>query len=502
MVLVLGTPQKDAFYKKAKKLGRKLKSWNVNEKVLVIGHRDGDGMAAASVSYQGLRHLGFQDIEPVILLSPEEDVIDEYLNEFQPKYVLTCDICSSFDEFFATRVEDYIITDHHPNKSNFYGPNNLNCIEFGFEDEKDASGSTTVFCLFFPLFPLSLWETKDGQVMISHAIAGAMSDFQFTNDNITGINEDVVKLGVSKGALIVSRGINLFGRSMYPVHVTLSRANIPQLTYVECLEFMRGLGIHLKNGDGLWRRIVDLTKSEQQRIIEELLLYLKALQFPDPIQIVKRLILGNTFDLPGLKHLPCTDLEDGRKTLDPREIYHVINYCCRRGKAHLAFQLLNFEEVEPEVIKEVRRLHLKGDQEIVQAIQAVEAGKIQMDFDFDGRFLFADFTDVIYYDQVGVAAGVIMNIHPQLELVASACHHEYDMYKVSVRASERVWNSTDNSGSLADANRVFEKTKEKLGIDFQSGGHRFACSAYIPKTAIHVLVELLKEYYSTLKFTR
>ncbi|MHA1379905.1 MAG: DHH family phosphoesterase [Candidatus Helarchaeota archaeon] len=483
-----------SFFKKGKELSSRLNFWERSSKVMIIGHRDGDGMSAASVLLQGLKQLGFRKIVTQIMLSPDLEILESILQEDSPKYVITCDIGADFAPILETNVSDYIITDHHPNKNGKYGEKQLNCIEFGFDDESDASGSILAFCLLMPLFDNVFWETETGRVMLAYAISGAISDFQFQK-KIGEINRIILDMAKISGAVKVKKDISVFGRGTYPAFVAISRACIPGISdYYLCRDLINSV-IETKDGE-LWRRIIDLTQEEKQAILN--LIINRLISVSNKIDIkgfLQKEVVSEVYDLEALRGWDCTRIPDGRYTLDPREILHKINYCCRQGYWNLALQLLNEKKIPEDIYEKIEVLHKMGDQEVANALSAYNEGILPIKTANDGKVVWIDFSDYIFYDEVGVVAGVIMKQARDIEIILSSCKmDENGNYKVSVRAREKVWEMIDEDNEFADAKKVYKRTKIETNEEIKYGGHRFAMSGYMPKKIIPVLFQNMVEY--------
>ncbi|NVM02165.1 MAG: hypothetical protein HWN67_07505 [Candidatus Helarchaeota archaeon] len=485
------------FFKKAKNLSERINEWNRKSKIMIIGHRDGDGISATSVLLQGLKKLGFLKIIPHILLSPDLDNLDSLLREYSPKYVLTCDIGSEFAPILKEHVSDYLITDHHPNKSGVYGERQLNCIEFGLNDEIDASGSTTAFSLIKYLFDNSFWETNTGKVILAYAISGAISDFQFQKKTGT-INEVILNMAKVYEAVRVTTDISLFGRGLYPVYITINRSGIPGFSdYHFCRDIINST-IKPKDGD-YWRRIIDLNKEEKQQLVNIIINRIISIAKTDVKKFLKKEVISPVYDLEALRGWDCTKNPDGRFSLDPREILHRINYCCRLGHWDLALTLLNDQKVPTEILNRIEELHKLGDQEVAEALEAYNNGVLPIKTACEGKVVMIDFSDYIFYDEVGVVAGVIMKQNRDLEIVLSSCQMDKTgQYKVSVRAHEKIWEMIDQDTEFADAKKVYQKTKNESKTDIQYGGHRFAMSGYLQKDVIPNLFKNMVDYYKTL----
>ncbi len=487
------------FIEKAEKLAYKLSNWEKTSRILVISHRDGDGISAASVLYQCLKALNFTDFHIRILLSPEIDELLEYIGELKPDYVITADIGADFGEILSKEVKDYIITDHHPSSNNKYGPNQLNPIEFGINDEDEASGSTTIFMLFYPLFDKEFWSSSKGKIVLCYAISGAISDFQMRpNKNPASVNKFVLNIALNNNAITVKRDICIFGRSLYPVYLAIHYSNIPGFEDPELANIIINKEIDGKTSEGIWKRIVDLRDDEKAKLMEIITRRLIESNICRPSQYIKNELIGWVYDLVGLKGFDCTYIDDRRYTLDAREILHKVNYCCRRGYSNLALTLLNNKRIDPFVKFQIESFHKEGDTEIATALELFKKGEIPSK-SWNGKIYLIDFTGHIFYDEVGVVAGVIMKSNKDIHIILSACEKEDGNLKLSVRASDLIWESIDHTNNISDGRKIFEQFKQKFPDDIKYGGHRWAFSSYIKRSLLDSIFEETKEYYLKLR---
>ncbi|MFX1298017.1 MAG: DHH family phosphoesterase [Promethearchaeota archaeon] len=488
------------FLDKARQVAVRLQNWKRDRPVLILGHRDGDGLSAASVLYQSLKALGFKKISTKILLAPNAEVVQEILKTNQFDYVITGDIGAGFEELFKELVMDFIIADHHPNEIGVYGRHQLNPCEFHMNDEIDCSGSTTAAILFLHIFPQEFWTTETGKVILSYAIAGAVSDFQMKEGPVS-VNKYIADIAVKSGAVSMQKDICFFGRGMYPVFVALHRSGIPGF---QDLEICKSITSHIFNPkeNEHWKRVVDLTRDEKAKLVEAIAIHLLSNVNLDinTSEIIKG-VVNYTYDLEGLQGWDCTLIPDGRRTIDAREILHRVNYVSRRGKAELALELLNNKTIDDELWNIIESHHRTGDREVAQALELYELGKIPIE-SWDARIVMADFTGSIYFDEVGVIAGVIMKKFRDIEIMLSYCEiEEENIVKLSTRAREDIWNLIEGpSWKLSDAKVVYQAIRKKYPNKImQFGGHRWACSGYVHREIIPEFFKEMLKYYQQLK---
>ncbi len=495
----------NGFLEKAYKLGKRLKNWKRDRSILIVGHRDGDGISATSVLLQSLQGLGFKKISTEILLSPDPEKIETLLTENNYEYVITGDIGAGFEELFKESVLDFIIADHHPNESGVYGSHQLNPCEFQMNDESDCSGSTTAAMIVINAFSQDFWHTDRGKVILCYAVAGAISDFQMKNGPIS-VNKYITDLAVNVGALSMQKDISLFGRGMYPIFIALNRSGLPGLEDSNiCSGIIRGL-FELKENE-MWKRLIDLTMEEKAKLNTALTQhFLMDKNLNAYTSKLIKSVVGYVYDLLGLKGWDCTLIDagqntpDARYTLDAREILHRVNYVCRRGKADFALKLLNNKNIDPDLWQTIEFHHKIGDREVAMALNLYESGKIPVEI-WDERIIMADFTGIIYYDEVGVVAGVIMKKNPEIEIMLSYCDIEDNIVKLSVRGREDIWRYVEKeTGKLGDAKRVYQAIRRKYPNKImQFGGHRFACSGYLARQIVSQFYKEMVKYYNTLQ---
>ncbi len=487
------------FLEKARQVAGRLKKWKRDRPILILGHRDGDGLSAASVLYQGLKALDFKKISTKILLSPDVEIVEEFLNTNSYDYVITGDIGAGFEALFKEKLVDFIIADHHPNENGVYGRHQLNPCEFHMNDEIDCSGSTIATLIFLHVFPQEFWTTDIGKIILCYAIAGAVSDFQM-KDGPVSVNRYITELAVNSGAISMQKDVCLFGRGMYPVFVALHRSGIPGFQDIETCKTITSNLFEQKENE-FWRRIVDLTREEKAKLVEAIAIHLLSNANLDinASEIIKG-VINYVYDLEGLKEWDCTLLPDGRRTIDAREILHRVNYVSRRGKADLALQLLNNKNIDAELWNIIESHHKTGDREVAQALELYELGKIPIE-SWDERIIMADFTGAIYYDEVGVVAGVIMKKFRNIEIMLSYCEIEEEkVVKLSTRARENIWNLIEPSTQqLSDAKTVYQIIRKKYPTKImQFGGHRWACSGYLKREILPDFFKEMVKYYKSL----
>ena len=150
-------------------------------------------------------------------------------------------------------------------------------------------------------------------------------------------------------------------------------------------------------------------------------------------------------------------------------------------------------------MEQIEFYHKQGDTEVAQALELYNNQELPI-WNWDNKIFMIDFSGHIYYDEVGVVAGVIMKSNKDIQIILSACEKEDGYVKMSIRATEEIWNSIDNSNELSDGKKIFNLVKKNYPEEIERyGGHRWAFSSSIKRTAMEKLFNKTKEYFTQLK---
>lgn len=447
--------------KRAREIGDIIKK---TKEIHIVTHIDADGIAAGSIAFQTLGRLGKEcSIEFVKQL--DDEVLNNLKNE-NYELVWFTDLGSSISTDFAEINK--IITDHHacPEDSDF--PFHLNPHLFGKDGGFELSGSGTTYFV-------SKTVEKKNMDLSTLAIVGACGDIQDRRfGKLTGLNRDVLNDGESIRAIQSKIDIRFFGRETRPIYKLLQYASdptIPGITGREsaCISFLQELGIRMKDGD-LWRRWIDLSKSERRLIISNIAQLFLTKGFGH--KITKR-IVGEVYILQ--------NEDEGTEVHDAKEFATLLNSTARYGQYDVGLKVCLGDR--EKWFKEARNLLQGHRANLVEGLQcAREEGVIKREY---LQFFHAGtgIRDTI----VGIITNMLLNseeINSSIPLIGFADKGDREV-KASARATEELVEKGLNL-SLA-----MKKAANQLnGV---GGGHSIAAGATIPKGKEEEFLVLLEK---------
>jgi RecJ-like exonuclease len=240
--------------------------------VRVVSHYDADGIASAAILVRALER---EEIE--FRLSFVNQLSEEYIESLareEEVLVVFADLGSGFlgeiGRHLFNRERKVIILDHHQVQGDTEGFGDsvyhVNPILFGIEE--DISGSGVSYLMARALSPLN----KD---LSELAVIGAIGDSQIGSIGphwgVIGINKEVLKDAQSSGKIELGKGLRLWGRYGRPVHKALQFSIDPYIPEVSgsesgSVQFLKELGIDLKEPTGEWRTLASLSEAETKKL--------------------------------------------------------------------------------------------------------------------------------------------------------------------------------------------------------------------------------------------
>ena len=440
--------------KKAVELSKILRK---QDDILVVTHIDADGITAGAIAYRALERIG-KEVEISFAKSLDEEIIEKIRDK--NKFVWFTDLGSG--QISLLRGINCIITDHHiPEKPT---GNQLNPHIFGYDGSLELSGATTTY-----LVARNLGLNFDLSAL---AIVGAVGDLQDSaNGRLIGLNRFIVDEASKNGFIEVRRDIRFFGKQTRPVYKMLEYTFDPFLPGISgdergAIEFLRSLGIPLKDGD-LWRRWIDLTSEEKRRIVSEIVKLLVESNYPYEL-ILK--IVGETYLL--------REEEEGTELKDAMEFSTLLNATARYGEEEIGLKICLGERGKTfsraKSLLANHRRNLCDGLRLVDEIGIVELNNIQY-FHAGKKIL-----DTI----VGIVAGMSYSFANRNKPIVAFAENE-DGVKVSVRATKRL---VEMGVHLAKAIKI---AAEKVGG--KGGGHNIAAGATIPRGCEEEFLKILDE---------
>ncbi|RJT00784.1 DHHA1 domain-containing protein [Halococcus sp. IIIV-5B] len=446
------------------------------ESVLLASHIDADGLTSAAVATTALSRAGI-DHEVVFEKQLDADAIAGMAaREFET--VLFTDFGSGqldvITDHEAAGEFTPVVADHHQPadaETEFH----LNPLLFDLDGSTELSGAGTTYVL-----ARALGETQgdemgaDNRDLAALAVVGAVGDMQNSTGELVGANRGIVAEGVAAGVLEETTDLALYGKQTRPLPKLLEYANdvrIPGISGSQrgATAFLSELEIDLEGENG-WRRWVDLSREERQRVASGLLQRAVARGVPaDRID-----------DLVGTTYL-LTDEPAGSQLRDASEFSTLLNATARYERADVGLAVCCGDR--DEALAEAETLLSNHRRNLATGIDWVKReGVTQAD-----HLQWFDAGDTIRDTIVGIVAGMAMGtdgVRGDRPVIAFATKNETET-KVSARGTHRLVRSgLDLSAVVGEAARA---------LDGDGGGHDVAAGATIPTDSKAAFVERADE---------
>ena len=430
------------------------------DSVLLASHIDADGLTSAAVAARALERAGLA-FETVFRKQLDAAALAAIAATDHETVLLT-----DFGSGQLETVTRYarrggftpVVVDHHrpADASTEY---HLNPLLEGLDGAAELSGAGATYCLARAL------GGRSNRDLAALAVVGAVGDMQDGPDGLRGANEALVDEGVAAGALETDRDLALYGRQTRPLPKLLeyaSEARIPGITGDEAgaIEFLTDLDLDLRDGDGDWRRWVDLAGEERRTVVSALVR--RAVASGVPAGRVDDLV-GTTYSLVGEE--PGTELRDAS------EFSTLLNATARYDRADVGLAVcLGDRGAALERARSLLGTHRRNLSEGIDLVtsEGVERTANLQWFDAGTR---------IRETIVGIVAGMALGadgIGRDRPIVAFADAGDGET-KVSARGT----------GALVrrglDLSRVMREAARAAGGD--GGGHDVAAGATIPADA-------------------
>lgn len=455
------------FSKRASKIAEKIKE---NKHVTIVSHIDADGICAGSIASLALQREGIEHSTIFIKQLDKPEI--ERLKKSNNGLIWFTDLGSGQIPMLSDL--EYVITDHHVpappevkledrrtllsffNAMESKDQNHLNPHLFSKNGAQDISGAGVTYFVAKAL-------NKKNLDLAALAVIGAVGDLQDAKRlKLTGTNRQIMKDAKEAQKLDWKMDIRFFGRETRPVYKLLRYANdpiVPGLTGSDenCIEFLRDLGIPVKNGEK-WRTWVDLGHAEKQLICSEITKIMISKGLGN--KVVKR-VIGEVYIL--LQESQGTELRDAK------EFATLLNACGRHAKPEVGYEVCLGDRNEgltrAKKLLSGHRRSLVDNLQLIKDIGVTERECLQF---FHGQ-------DKVPENIVGTLAGMLLGggeIRTDIPIIGFAYKIEGEV-KVSARGTrELVRKGLDLSSAL---NRC---SKDVGGF---GGGHNIAAGATIPK---------------------
>jgi single-stranded-DNA-specific exonuclease len=447
--------------------------------VLVLSHIDADGITSMAIVLEALGRLekahAWRNIHQINSESIHEVI--ELIKEHSPDVIVFCDFGSGQFDLIEEQVagqagvEYVIILDHHIPPDDRRRIDNepsgriieINPCQHGISGSKDLSGAGVSF-----LFAIGL--TPDNADLSELAIVGATGDLQnYYGKGFSGLNGGILKIGVQGGLIRVEKDLTLFGINTRPLAQLLQYATDPYLPGLTgnidaCYHFYTELSIELKDGYDEWRRWVDLSQREKQRVVQKLIEELLA-YYDD-----SRIATGLIGDVTNLLHRPPRS-----EMSTAKEFATLLNACGRNRRADIGVRICLGDK---EAFDEGKALLQQHRANLAMAIRRIEEGGYE---ETDGAYIVNDHMtkDTIIGIVIGMAQGstIIPSDKPVIGISTNTTD-DSPLVKISGRARNHVVDRGVNLKKVftgvADA---MNQENHKLVVE--AGGHPMAAGAFV-----------------------
>ncbi len=440
--------------------------------VLIISHIDADGITAGSIAKLTVERLGIPYRVVFQTKISEETIM--MINSSTEDFVWICDLGSGYlSEFNRSNL---IITDHHvPDPKwrkkqtvldSFIAVDHLNPHTYGFDGSYEVSGSGMTYLLSKKIDPANADLAYLG-------VIGAIGDFQDSNQSkLVSINRTIVQDAIENGDIIVEHDLRIFGRETRPIIQFFQYCSDPRLDGLTdnpngCLDMLDFLNIPVKN-NGVWRTWNDMTASEKEKIIDNVLELV-----PEDEQ---GKVYGEVYTLPKFRK--------GTGLRDAKEYSTILNSCGRYDDAETGLRICCGDE---SALKDAEQNRADHRRHISSALTYVKDNHLIRERRFIQYF---DADDKIRDTVVGIVAGMLLN--------SSECRHNLpiiafvkadDGTKVSARANRDL---VDRGLDLAS---VMKTASELVGG--YGGGHSVAAGATIPDDKKEEFLDIVEDIVSS-----
>jgi single-stranded-DNA-specific exonuclease len=440
-----------------------------HDSIEIVSHMDADGVCSAAIISKALDRLDIkQNVKFVRML------YREIVDELDPaNLTIFTDLGSSQLQNLQVKYHnhDVIISDHHEPQQmeGWPGLVHLNAHHHGLNGAQDISGAGMTYLIAREL-------DRDNFDLSALAIVGAVGDIQNAWGKLLGYNREIAKDGISSGVLEQGIDLMLYGRHSMPIFRALEIFTDPLTPGVSnslpgCMSLLKDLNIPLKS-DGQWRRLVDLTNYEKQRLATELIARAYMNVPEELVQYVPGLIIGEVYTL--IK-------EQERSMLRGAEEFSTcINSTARHEQPFIGLEVAKgdrgtYYRAMLSLLSHHRRNIAKGMEFIEQnGLQRGPKGYLQY---FDG-------TGAIKETFIGTIAGLTLG-HERCDPYkpVTGVVREGGATKISARCSKLLFLKGLNMGrAIRDAAR---------SVGGEGGGHAVACGAQVPES---MTIEFLEKF--------
>lgn len=428
------------------------------EKVRIVSHYDADGISSAAIALAAALREG-KKVHHTIVKQIRPDVI-ERLNEGGDDNILFTDLGSGhLPSVNELEAENIIVLDHHHISGELGKGIHVNPHLAGLEEDTLSGAGVTY------LFAREL--DKENTDLSALAVVGAIGDIQEENWRMKGINEQIMEEAEKLGVLEKDEGLRLFGRLSRPVHKALQYTTKPYIPGVSesesgAVQFLSSLDIDLKNGDGSWKKLVDLDENEKKELASAMIKKRVRNGVDEPEEV-----FGNTYTLS------CFD----GKFRDARELSTTFNACGRMEQGCVGVMACLGDEGAMTEMEGI----VKGYKRTLGKLIRTVRNKDDMVKKRNG-FNIMDGRGKIPENFIGTICSILQSDVSEDRVLVGLAESENDRVKISIRVPDDV---EFNVGEIVD------QISEEMEID--GGGHDKAGGGYVLEDDADDFLVLLEE---------
>ncbi|MFH1364609.1 MAG: DHH family phosphoesterase [Candidatus Aenigmatarchaeota archaeon] len=447
----------DSLVKEALSAAEKIKL--TSEKIRILSHYDCDGISSAAIMVKTLMREKKSFHLSIIKQLTEDEI--EMLSKSDERFFIFLDFGAGQLDLIQEKLKDatIIIADHHQPQGEIRTDSSIihiNPTHFGITENISGSGVTYLIARGVNPENIDLSEL---------AIIGAIGDSQAgsigADWGVSGINREILKDAESVNKIKVKKGLRLWGMNTRPLHKVLEYSSDPAIPNISgsesgAVQFLNELNIDLKNGDGDWRTLAELTLEEQQKLASGIIRERIRGGEDNPDWI-----FGDVYELPG------------RETMfsNASEFATMVNACGKLNQSYLGIALC-FNDVK--LSQNVKTMLKKYRKEIGTALSWVQKNPDAMKRGEVANYIFAE--DNISEHIISNVTSILSKSNFSDKPLFAFAHTEDSKVKVSARASDEDVRKGVNLKEV-----VAIASKEVGG---EGGGHIGSAGATIPKDTV------------------
>ena len=423
------------------------------EVIRVVSHLDADGISACAIMIKLLNNDN-RKYSVSIVQQLNNAVLAQLASEPYGCFVFTdigSGVISDIKELLNGKK--VIVLDHHSigNTEDLGNVTLVNPHIFGIDGGREISGAGVVF-----RFACAVDKAMEEFAHI--AVIGAIGDLQEQNGFLR-LNEEILKIAVSKGKIQVKKGLRIFGSQTKPLHKALEYCTDPYIPGVSgsesgAIQFLYQIGVEPKNGNN-WKKIVHLDEDEMKKLVTGIIMKRLNEAMPDDV-------LGNIYILP--------HEEEESPTRDAKEFATLLNACGRLGRASFGIgACLNDKKTKQQAIRSLADYK----REIVNALNWYNENKFTDDIFWGNKFVIINAKTNVMSTMIGTLASILSksNVMTNNTFILSMAQAIDGSTKISLRTTNNI------KGNL-DLKKIIEEIINGIG-NSESGGHQNAAGAVI-----------------------